>query len=103
MPPVCMVPEETLECLVGIANERFQENTKRIERFRALLKKLSTEGSGEVKKQGQDAEEWEDPQVRRERKRAEGLMRSRQMKESRQLQGWEDAETVDLQLLDQNT
>jgi tRNA wybutosine-synthesizing protein 3 len=102
--PDCFVEEESLECLVSIANERFKENTKRIERFRDLLKKFSAEGSGEGKKKGQDGEEWEDSQIRRERKRAEGLMRSQQMKYSKQLERPDrgTVDVADLQLLDEN-
>jgi tRNA wybutosine-synthesizing protein 3 len=102
--PTCTVSEESLETLVEQANERFKENTKRIERFRSLLEKLSAEDAGEVKRKGQDGEEWEDPQVRRERKRAEGLARSQQMRSSRPQEGSEDVqETPGLELLDENT
>lgn len=102
--PTCTASEESLECLVDIANERFKENTKRIERFRTLLKKLSTEKPGQTKRKGQDGEEWEDPQVRRERKRAEGLVRSQQMKDNKSLESSEEVpETPNLQLLDHST
>jgi tRNA wybutosine-synthesizing protein 3 len=101
--PNCTVTEENLEGLVDVANERFKENTKRIERFRELLKKLSCEESAMAKRKGPDGEEWEDPRVRRERRKAEGLKRSHQIKDSRQVERLNDAETVDLQLLDQNT
>jgi tRNA wybutosine-synthesizing protein 3 len=80
--PTCTTSEESLETLVEQANHRFIENTKRIERFRSLLKKLSSEDSSAVKKKGQEGGKWEDPQVRRERKRAEGLAKSQQMRSS---------------------
>ena len=70
---LCNVTEGHLRTLIELSNERFGENTKRISRFRTLLKKLSSEETGDVKRKGQDGEEWEDPEVRRERKRAEGL------------------------------
>ncbi|KAG0651712.1 tRNA wybutosine-synthesizing 3 [Hyphodiscus hymeniophilus] len=101
--PECTVSEGHLKSLIDLANERFKENTIRIERFRALLKKLSVEGSGNVKRKGQNGEEWEDPQVRAERKKAEGLARSRQLKSSLLAEGVEGSETVDLQSLVENT
>jgi len=68
---ICMVPEAQLGMLLRVGNERFVENGRRIARFRGLLK----EREGEVKggRKGKEGEDWEDPQVRRERKRAEGL------------------------------
>ena len=101
--PDCIVPEETLQCLVGIANERFVENTQRIDRFRRLLKKLSIEESGDARRKGQEGEEWENPQARKERKRAEGLWRSQQMKQRRVVERQDDMEIVDVQLLNQDT
>ncbi|KAI1432437.1 methyltransferase TYW3-domain-containing protein [Xylaria sp. CBS 124048] len=77
--------------LVRIANERFEENRKRIERFRAAI----LEASGPPKKR--DGTEWEDAQARRERKRAEGLRRKAEL----QGLGREDTagvENVDLEL-----
>jgi tRNA wybutosine-synthesizing protein 3 len=68
---LCMVPEYQLGNLVAISNVRFKENTKRIERFGSLLREM-----------GKDGEEWEDAQVRRERKRAEGLKKARLRKQS---------------------
>ena len=104
--PDCIVSEETLETLVEQANERFIENTKRIERFRSLLGKSVSKEAGEVKRKGQDGREWESQQVRRERKRAEGLMRSQQLKNSnvdKAIKALEDSqESSGLQLLDQN-
>lgn len=102
--PNCTITEESLGTLVEQANARFVENTKRIKRFQTLLKKLSTEDAVELRKKGQEGEEWEDPQIRRERKRAEGLARSQQMKGSRAAENLEDKqETPGLQLLDQDT
>lgn len=99
--PTCIASEVALECLVDIANERFKENAQRLERFRSLLKKLNSEGSREVKRRGQEGEEWEDAQVRRERKRAEGLMISQQSKGRKPPESSEDLEgTPNLQLLD---
>ena len=92
--------------LVEQANERFKENTKRIERFRNLLKKFNSEEAGEAKKKDQDGEEWEDPQVRRVRKRAEGLMRSQQLRKSgadEATKVLEDSQEPSKFQLDQNT
>lgn len=101
---VCSVTEGHLRTLVELSNERFGENTKRISRFRTLLKKLSSEETGEAKRKGQDGEEWEDPQIRRERKRAEGLMRSQQMRASRRPRTTEyNPEPSGLDIVDQNT
>ncbi|KAG9230482.1 methyltransferase TYW3-domain-containing protein [Amylocarpus encephaloides] len=72
----CTIPEGQLRVLLRVANERFVENTKRIERFRSLLKEFSAKkGNSQArsKRKGQEGEVWEDPKVRAERKRAEGL------------------------------
>jgi len=72
---ICMVPEWQLKTLLEISNERFLENSKRIERFRLLLKELG----GAAQEIGRGKDGWEDAQVRRERKRAEGLKRSQEL------------------------
>lgn len=74
---LCIVPEWQLKNLVKISNQRFVENTKRIERFKCLLKEMS-ENREEVKIG--DHGEWEDRETRRERKRAEGLKRKEEMR-----------------------
>jgi tRNA wybutosine-synthesizing protein 3 len=74
---VCMVPEWQLKNLIEISNKRFVENTKRIERFRSLLKEMSEDG--EEVKMG-DAGEWESKESRRARKRAEGLRRAEELR-----------------------
>ncbi|KAI0839547.1 methyltransferase TYW3-domain-containing protein [Hypoxylon sp. FL0890] len=73
----CTVSPAYLRTLVHIANERFTENSKRIERFRTALAeatRLSDKNGGE----------WEDAQVRRERKRAEGLKRREELRRQKQ-------------------
>ncbi|KAI1755745.1 methyltransferase TYW3-domain-containing protein [Xylaria castorea] len=70
----CMVSDEYLHSLLRIANERFEENRKRIERFRTAV----LEASYPPKKK--DGTEWEDAQARRERKRAEGLRRKAELR-----------------------
>ena len=98
---VAISPDGHLKKLVEISNERFKENTKRIERFRILLRQMSIEKGSGTPKKGQDGEEWEDAQARRERKRAEGLKKAEAIKKFHVSQ---DAEEVpDLEFLDQNT
>lgn len=75
-----LVGPDHLKALLAIGNERFQENTRRIERFRALLKEeyeKMRNAKGKAKKMKANGEEWEDPEVRRRRMREEGLKRSR--------------------------
>lgn len=83
---VCTVTSLELQDLVEISNERFEENEKRIARFRDLLKKLSSHEADDGKRKGQEGEGWEDAAARRERKKAEGLARSEQLSKARQLQ-----------------
>lgn len=80
---LCMVPEWQLRNLIEISNQRFIENTKRIERFRVLLKEIAGQTVQERRK-GKYGGEWEDTQTRRERKRAEGLERAQRLKTSRE-------------------
>ena len=74
-----LVTEEYLEMLVAISNERFAVNTERKDRFRlSLLELCSPEQSrGSKTKEKPRPPGWEDPETRRERKRAEGLMRKK--------------------------
>ncbi|KAM3075931.1 hypothetical protein ACMFMG_006556 [Clarireedia jacksonii] len=78
----CIVDETQLSILLRVANDRFVENTKRIERFRTLLREICGEGAMEKRRIGEDGGEWEDAEVRRERKRAEGLRKARELKET---------------------
>lgn len=68
-----LVNEGYLRMLVNVANERFLANTDRIERFTAQLFPSTT---------AQNLK-WEDPEARRERKRAEGLRRREEINKSR--------------------
>jgi tRNA wybutosine-synthesizing protein 3 len=72
-----LVSEDYLRMLVDISNERFGVNTERKKRFRAVLLDLCSRNQG--RKDG-----WEDPEDRRERKRAEGLRRQQEAQQSRQ-------------------
>ncbi|KAI9838976.1 MAG: hypothetical protein M1819_004184 [Sarea resinae] len=70
-----LVGEGYLQTLVNIANGRFAVNEQRIQRFTDLL------GSSTDEK---DASAWEDANVRKKRKRAEGLRRREEIMRSRQ-------------------
>lgn len=99
----CTVSPRELKILVEISNERFGENEKRISRFRELLKQLTHEGAEKGKRKGVDGEEWEDPSVRRERKKAEGLLKRQQLKEAEQGQNSETEENSSIAFPDQIT
>jgi len=64
--PKLLVDEDYLHMLVQLANEKFKVNADRTQRFRSLLAE---------KYVAKVDEEWEDADVRRARKRAEGLRR----------------------------
>ncbi|RHZ55930.1 tRNA wybutosine-synthesizing 3 family protein [Aspergillus thermomutatus] len=74
-----LVTEEYLQMLVAISNERFSINAERKERFRTSLLNLCSrdQSSGSGTRAKAKPEGWEDPAARRERKRAEGLMRKK--------------------------
>ncbi|KKK23128.1 hypothetical protein P175DRAFT_0495258 [Aspergillus ochraceoroseus IBT 24754] len=74
-----LVTEEYLQMLVAISNERFSINMERKERFRtALLSSCFPHSANTAKAKGKTKPPgWEDPEKRRERMRAEGLMRKR--------------------------
>ncbi|KAK2795894.1 hypothetical protein FQN50_009672 [Emmonsiellopsis sp. PD_5] len=67
-----LVPESYLRMLLAAANERFKTNAERRARFWMKLQQLETGSPGgfSLRKAG-----WEDPEVRRRRKREEGLRR----------------------------
>lgn len=75
---VALVDEEYLRTLVRIANERFQINTERIARFRtALLQQCNTHPT---ESSAGTVSTWEDAEVRKARKKAEGLARQQALK-----------------------
>jgi len=65
--------------LLEVANERFAANSRRIQRFWDLLKVTEKGREDKGKAKGGD---WEDAVIRRERKRAEGLKKSQEMRQS---------------------
>ena len=78
---ICIVSETYLKGLLAVANERFEENLKRITRFRdLLLASAQTPADIEARKKSK-GNDWEDASIRWERKRAEGLKRSQELKE----------------------
>ncbi|KAG6025884.1 hypothetical protein E4U19_002903 [Claviceps sp. Clav32 group G5] len=68
-----LVTASHLRLLMGIARERFAENSKRIERFRGAFANRVLESR--EKRTNSDGREWEDAAARRERMREEGLRR----------------------------
>ncbi|KAF2017430.1 hypothetical protein BU24DRAFT_432159 [Aaosphaeria arxii CBS 175.79] len=77
---VAMVDEAYLRAMFNIANERFKTNMDRIARFRkALLEQYEPEADscGLRSKTKSSKLSWEDPELRRQRKREEGLARQR--------------------------
>ncbi|KAI1865242.1 hypothetical protein JX265_008289 [Neoarthrinium moseri] len=76
----CTVSADYLQTLLKISNERFSENTKRIQRFRTAV----LEATQPPKKK--DGTEWEDAAARRERKKAEGLRKKAELEASRDQQ-----------------
>ncbi|KAJ5595543.1 uncharacterized protein N7459_001751 [Penicillium hispanicum] len=76
-----LVTEEYLAMLVAMANERFGVNVDRRERFRARLMELCSSDRNQLLSRKSKAKHasWEDPVARKERKRAEGLMRKKQL------------------------
>lgn len=66
-----MVTSAYLKALVAIGNQRFQENSNRIQRFRsAFLDAVSTPSQ----------KLWEDADARRARKKEEGLRRREELR-----------------------
>lgn len=100
----CTVSGEYLKALVNIAGERFVENARRIERFRVLLREATSGtggrgrgragpgGAGGRRKGDGGGGEWEAAEVRRERKRLEGLRRSEEVRRVREMQRKEGEE-----------
>jgi len=72
----CTVSNEYLRSLVLIANERFDENSRRIRRFHDGLARAFSQPTEKVNR---DGIVWEDAAARRERKRAEGLRRQAEL------------------------
>lgn len=64
-----LVPNDYAIMLMRVANERFDANKQRIEKFRVCLKEAMALEMEKV----QHSKQWETPEARRQRKRDEGL------------------------------
>ena len=78
---ISIVSDTYLEGLLAVANDRFGENTRRITRFHDLLLGSTSIPADIESGKKTRGSEWEDASVRRERKRAEGLKKSQELKE----------------------
>ena len=77
-----LVDESYLQQLVDVANDRFRANSEKKGKFRsALLNRYDS-----AKHAKTPSNEWEDPVVRKERKRTEGLKRQLERRERRSTQ-----------------
>ncbi|PHH65765.1 hypothetical protein CDD81_1492 [Ophiocordyceps australis] len=83
-----LVSDEYLEMLATIVDERFAENTKRIERFRLALQSAL---AGARPKLNPDGREWEDMAARRLRMRDQGLRRKAALESKRCIAETSDA------------
>ncbi|KAF4949437.1 hypothetical protein FGADI_8889 [Fusarium gaditjirri] len=83
----CIVSPEYLRTLVQIANERFIENKKRIERFQIAFRDAV---SAPVPRRNPEGQEWEDTAARKERKRAEGLRKKAELKAKQEAESESD-------------
>lgn len=72
---ISLIDEDHLRTLVCIANERFKINVERIARFRAQL--LESYQPTPASTSGVSKPDWENADVRKQRKREEGLARQR--------------------------
>ncbi|KAA8643445.1 hypothetical protein EYZ11_008411 [Aspergillus tanneri] len=81
-----LVTEEYLQMLIAISNERFSINAERKERFRSSMLELCSSHTCGAKAKGKTkSSDREDPEKRRERKRAEGLMRKKLLEDQAKL------------------
>ncbi|OJD20720.1 hypothetical protein ACJ73_07943 [Blastomyces percursus] len=78
-----LVSEDYLRMLLAAANERFKTNAERRERFWTKLQEFCQGHPGNISSRRPD---WENPEARRERKRAEGLRRSKAAMEAKAAQ-----------------
>ncbi|KJX96644.1 trna wybutosine-synthesizing protein [Zymoseptoria brevis] len=79
---VHMVPPAYFSTLLRLANQRFELNAERTERFRRAL--LGLDAKTTVKEGDGPHGEWEDAEARKERKRREGLRRREEVLNARQ-------------------
>ncbi|EGP87728.1 unnamed protein product [Zymoseptoria tritici ST99CH_3D1] len=79
---VPMVPPAYLSTLLRLANQRFELNAERTERFRRALLGLDVKTT--VKEGDGPHGKWEDAEARKERKRREGLQRRDEVLKARE-------------------
>ncbi|KAF4976795.1 hypothetical protein F66182_17452 [Fusarium sp. NRRL 66182] len=86
--------------LVALANERFEVNKERVERFRSRLLDLYKTAPGTAPGTAQRKKPWgwEDPQVRKERKRLEGLKRQAEKAQQKDNDSKSDDTDVDMNI-----
>ncbi|CAM1501781.1 Fc.00g037650.m01.CDS01 [Cosmosporella sp. VM-42] len=87
-----LVPPEYLQTLIQVTNERFVENTKRIERFQTAFRDAVSAPAPKINPEG---EEWEDVVARKERKKAEGLRRRAEMQAKQNHDSKEEAKELE--------
>jgi tRNA wybutosine-synthesizing protein 3 len=87
---IALVHDTYLRILIGIANERFKVNEQRISRLKEGLLTRCNPPKNPASKP-----EWEDPEVRRRRKREEGLAKKKQLAE-KSLSGREATSVEDI-------
>jgi tRNA wybutosine-synthesizing protein 3 len=78
---ISIISDTYLEGLLAVANERFEENSRRIARFHDLLLGSTSIPADMESGKKIGGSDWEDASVRRERKRAEGLKRSQELRD----------------------
>lgn len=80
-----IVDEDYLELLLKVANDRFYSNTERMRRFESdLFERVATKPST-----------WEDSQIRKDRKRVEGLKQQEEVRKARGQRGSSPPFTID--------
>ena len=80
-----IVDEDYLELLLKVANDRFYSNTERMRRFESdLFGRVATTPST-----------WEDSQIRKDRKRVEGLKQQEEVRKARGQRGCSPPFTID--------
>jgi tRNA wybutosine-synthesizing protein 3 len=84
---IALVDETYLQTLFNIANDRFRVNSERIKRFEVALHEQYHPES--IPRADVNKPEWEAADVRKQRKREEGLARQRAIRENH---GVEDAD-----------
>lgn len=95
-----LVTEEYLRMLVALANERFEANKERVERFRSRLLDLYKTAPDAVPRTAhrKKPSDWEDPQARKERKRLEGLKRQAEKAQQKESNSIPDGTDIDMRI-----